>query len=177
MKALLLRLLGATFEVRRVNTKLGKDLPGTCLHKGPGYRAAKKAYNAAAAKAKRGQLIRLQAVVRMGGHLVAKSALNDPPPIMTPEVKSAAAAAEPVPHETHDIGASNARQSEFFRKHQDEPNVDYGDDDDAVPGNDDLIPDHAHDYNGPLVLHDGLYAPTCSICGEIYIASAAAPAD
>lgn len=60
-KAMILTLLGATFEVRVISPTTGKDIPGRCLFKGK-YRKARKAYLKAAAKVKVGHTLRLQAV-------------------------------------------------------------------------------------------------------------------
>ena len=156
MKALILRLFGATFEVRRVNAKLGKDLPGTCLHKGPGYRAAKKAYVAAMGKAKVGELIRLQAVLRLntavtqekvGGDLSPKPADKVPPTSPEPSVQS--------PQESPNVGGDFS-DVDGPLSHPEEP---VGD----------LFPaEHQCDFAGPLTLVNGRYTPSCSICGKVY---------
>lgn len=156
MKGILLRLLGATFEVRVISHLTGKNLPGTRIGQPlKSWRKAKALFRKEAGKLKHGQTLRLQAVV-VGKELMKHisdgdrhETLRNPPPIMTPEVEAH------VPRETHDIEASNARQNEFMREHQDEPNVDV-----------ETEPDHVCDFAGEMVLLDGAYRPTCSTCGE-----------
>lgn len=58
-RAMILALMGAIFEVRLINMKSGKDIPGTRLFKG-GYFKARKAMRKR--KLKYGEMIRLQAV-------------------------------------------------------------------------------------------------------------------
>ena len=61
IKALLLKLTGARFEVRRISPTTGKDIPGRCLFK-VNFWKDRKAYMRAEARLKYGQTLRLQAV-------------------------------------------------------------------------------------------------------------------
>lgn len=182
IKAIILWLLGATFEVRLINQGTGKDIPGRCVYKG-GYWKARKVFKAKRYKLKQDQLLRLQAVsfldVQQSPNVVSLTITGlvpDAPPTITKEVIEAAysVGVEIGKAEPHDIGTSNARQSEFMHKHQDEPNV-------AGPEADDLPPDfeqkmqasaakldHECDSDGPMEYNEktALYAETCIMCGE-----------
>jgi len=155
-RAMILWLAGATFEVRVVSITTGKDIPGRCIFKG-GYWKARKIFNTPGYRMKPGHVIRLQAVA-VTAHRFEKPKI--PEQIYTEdevqEFKDKLAG-ENVPRETHDIGTSNARQSEFMAEHQDEPNVYTGTDKD----------DHDCDSNGPMEYDPNLpgYEVTCSICG------------
>jgi hypothetical protein len=62
LRAFILYLLGARFEVRVINLKSGKDIPGTCLYKG-GYWKCRKLTGDKELKPQ--QMIRLQAVTTL----------------------------------------------------------------------------------------------------------------
>ena len=59
IRAMILALLGATFEVRVINTKSGKDIPGTRICKGGYWTCRKATHNR---NLKYGEVIRLQAI-------------------------------------------------------------------------------------------------------------------
>jgi hypothetical protein len=174
-KAILMRLFGLSpiYEVRTVSQLTGKTLPGTLLHSGSGYRAARAAFKSA--KLKAGHLVRLQAVVRLNAKMdivAAQEAQNRITNKRLDALKEKQKAwtsvdestpiyrepAEPAESKTWDIAASNARQSEYMHQHQDEPNFDGPDEN-----------DHECNLSGPMVYsHDvAAYQPTCSICNQI----------
>jgi len=183
-KAILMRLFGLSpiYEVRTVSQLTGKTLPGTLLHSGSGYRAARAAFKSA--KLKDGHIVRLQAVVRLDAKkekqkvwtnddkdryletLRAKNkakVLDEKIPTdygYTPIYREPAEPAEP---KTWDIAASNARQSEYMHQHQDEPNFDGPDEDDEVKL------DHDCNRAGPMIYsHEaGAYVSTCSLCADL----------
>jgi hypothetical protein len=139
-------LASPAYEVRLINMKSGKDIPGTRLFKG-GYFKCRRVF--LDKRLKYGQMVRLQAVAVLD-HRISDAQPATPHHVVT---------VEPVePAEPHDIAASNARQSEFMEKHQDEPNTYGGEDDD----------DHECDSKGPLDwdFESDDYVPTCSFCGR-----------
>ena len=165
IRAILMRMLGLSpiYEVRTVSQLTGKDLPGTKLHGGTGYHSAKAAYTAARRKLKPGHQLRLQAVVTLDAKMseVPRGAdviIIDEAADVTPEM--------------YDIAASNARQSEYMRQHQDEPNFDGPDEDDEPVTENPMAEDmplfvHEHNFSGPMVYVDGAYMPSCGECGEV----------
>ena len=121
IKALILWLLGATFEVRLVSLKTGKDIPGRCLYKG-GWTKARRMYRNK--HLKYGNMVRLQAVNVLG------SRINDMKPMTSEEaqrtlnwVNNQRLDNLKTAQNKWDIGASNAQTSAFMHEHQDEPNV------------------------------------------------------
>lgn len=67
-RAMILYLLGATFEVRLVKLATGKNIPGQCLYRG-GYFGARKAYNKAAEKHYKDAVeLRLQSISLLSVH-------------------------------------------------------------------------------------------------------------
>ena len=166
IRAILMRMLGLSpiYEVRTVSQLTGKTLPGTKLHGGTGYHSAKAAYTAARRKLKPGHQLRLQAVVTLDAKMseVSRGAeamiIIDEAADVTPEM--------------YDIAASNARQSENMRQHQDEPNFD-GPDEDDEPVTENPMAEymppfvHEHNFSGPMVYVDGAYMPSCGECGEV----------
>lgn len=173
IRAFFLNLLGGTFEVRLVKLLSGKKIPGTCLHSGS-YFKARKVYRDK--QLKYGTMVRLQAVT------VLDHRINDIKPMTLEEAQQKQNVitnerlanvreriegkfpkaetmivideASEVTPEVWDIAASNARQSEFMHKHQDEPNVDN---------------EHDCDCDGPMDWSDKVsnYLPTCSVCGAM----------
>ena len=59
-KAMILTLLGATFEVRVISPTTGKNIPGRSIYQG-GYWKARKVYQKQVGKLKYGYVLRLQA--------------------------------------------------------------------------------------------------------------------
>ena len=151
------------WEVRIVSTTTGKDIPGRCVYKGTYWKARKQFKKT---KGKYGNMIRLQAVIRADWRMNETPDIPKEmwPPEEVEEFKEKLREAVPIvegnhprdlPVEPHDIGTSNARQSEFMEKHQDEPNVYQGED----------HGDHECDRLGPMEFDKALgYLPTCSIC-------------
>lgn len=163
MKAMILFLLGTTFEVRLINCRTGKDIPGRCMYKG-GYWKARKVYKKI--NVKYGYTLRLQAVTLM------KHRLNSTEPVSLEDAQDhqnqiARQRLDNVSEKRlygeagYGIAESNARQSEFMAEHQDEPNAYGGEDPD----------DHVCDLDGPQDWDDerGVYRPTCSTCGTFNV--------
>ncbi len=169
IKAMILYLLGAIFEVRLINCRTGKDIPGRCLYKGS-YWKARKVFRRR--KLKMGYILRLQAVSLI--------AFDDRVRQLPKKIWSDDDVADF--KNKWDIGAANARQSDFMHEHQDEPNVSGPDNDDlgledaesksrwsdddshaaAFTEND----DHECNSGGHLEYDKALgYLPTCTICG------------
>ena len=149
IRAAIIKILGGTFEVRSINLRSGKNIPGTCLYKGS-YFKARKVFKKREPKA--GTIIRLQAINVLDYHI---KPIDD----LAVEAPLAAQYADDAEHVAtiHDIGMANARQSEFMAKHQDEPNVYTGTD----------HGDHECDANGPWEFVGDTYMPTCSICEQV----------
>ena len=186
IRAILMRMLGLSpiYEVRTVSQLTGKDLPGTKLHGGTGYHSAKAAYTAARRKLKPGHQLRLQAVVTLDAKMSEVSpgevevlATSNPylkghVVIGEREAMIIIDEAADVTPEMYDIAASNARQSEYMRQHQDEPNFDGPDEDDEPVTENPMAEDmplfvHEHNFSGPMVYVDGAYMPSCGECGEV----------
>ena len=157
-RAFLFNALGGTFEVRLINMKSGKDVPGTKLYKGGYFKARQVARDK---HLKDGQMIRLQVVAVLDYRAndafaaanLARDVMNPPEQGIMDQPELPADLGKPV----YDIGESNARQSEFMHEHQDEPNVYTGTDPD----------DHDCDTLGPQDWseNDSQYHMTCSVCG------------
>lgn len=77
IRAFILYLLGTTFEVRLINSKTGKDIPGRCMYKG-GYWKARRVYRKK--HLKYGYVLRLQAVVVLDHQINSTRTLEDGPP-------------------------------------------------------------------------------------------------
>ncbi len=166
-RAMILSLFGGTFEVRMINTKSGKDIPGTRLCKG-GYWKCRKVFNKKTGfNSKPGTILRLQAVavlktnsspVNMDQYLAAQEPVVEIPEGMIIIDEGGRVHPSEVYMDPYDIGASIERQSDFMAEHQDEPNAYQGEDPD----------DHKCDDQGPQDWDGatGGYFPTCSICGE-----------
>ena len=171
IRAMILWLLGATFEVRMISLKTGKIIPGRCMYRG-GYWQARKVFKRQ--RLKNRYLVRLQAFTTLDSRQNIQFSLTeaqDKQNQITNErldnIKTAMAGQgqrgvnpmadgmPPLANVQNDIGESNARQSEFMHEHQDELNVYQGEDKD----------DHECDSTGPLEFDKALgYVPTCSVC-------------
>lgn len=158
-RAIFLWVLSPVWEVRIVSTTTGKDIPGRCVYKG-GYLKARKQFKKA--KGKYGDMIRLQAVVRTDWKMNETRQVEAPEGMVHVQVAPGITEGRPV----YDIGASNARQSEFMHEHQDEPNVD-GPEVDDIPLTVDQMDEHYCNRLGPMDYdkQSGNYYPTCSVCG------------
>ena len=157
IRAFIMWLARPVYEVRLINTKSGKDIPGTRLFKGSYFKCRRVFRDK---RLKYGQMVRLQAVSVLDHRICSQLDVPEPEMIIfdeasevSPEVFGQIRQAK-----DNDIGASNARQSEFMEKHQDEPNTYGGEDDD----------DHECDSKGPLDwdFESDDYVPTCSFCGR-----------
>ena len=171
-----MRLFGLSpiWEVRVVNKSIKKDLPGTRLWHGSSYRKARAAYLKNKPKVLADHMIKLQAVSVVAMHWkmsretaqveanieasqrldnIAKMSETDVATAL--ETKKPSWPEPPITAAEYAIEESNARQSEYMAKHQDEPNAYNGSDPD----------DHTCNYSGPMTMgEDGAYHPTCSIC-------------
>jgi hypothetical protein len=161
-KAFILSLLGGTFEVRLISTKSGKDIPGTRLFKGGYWKSRKVMANK---NLKDGEVIRLQAVTVLDWDyqtpVQAEEPLVEIPPDMIVVDEASEISQEAWDRaKSYDIGDSNARQSEFMEKHQDEP-----------PYRGEDVDDHLCDTDGPQDWDSEatIYRETCSICGLMRI--------
>lgn len=173
-KRILLWFLAPVYEVRRINVKTGRDVPGTKLYAGDDYREAREVFDNA--KLKYGFMVRLQAVHCFDYRI------ND----STPEVATIVHAEIDNPqfqgHEqilvTITDEASDVDPSVYKR---DIPaslmdaatvTVDPADSDDFVEtrieGTFPTAEGHACNFSGPMIYNQekGRYNPTCSICGE-----------
>lgn len=161
IKAMFLSLLGATFEVRQINMKTGKDIPGRCLAKG-GYFKCRKVFRAK--NLKYGMMLRLQAVDVMQhranterpSDLLIVDEASDVTPEMLSKAKQIATGIEQASH--LDIGDSNARQSKFYEENPGSFEPYRGDDKD----------DHKCDSLGAMEFddHTETYVSTCAVCGR-----------
>ena len=184
IRAMILWLLGATFEVRLINSKTGKDIPGRCLYKG-GYWKARRVYRNK--RLKYGYVVRLQAVSLLDHRINATKPMTieeaqDNQNYIANKRLDNIKTATGLPHdfdeklmdagkrlnEPHDISTSNAEQSASFEK---DPGAAF----EAYQGED--YGDHECDSNGPLEFHKVLddYRPTCSICGTLQEISESEP--
>jgi len=180
IRAFVLSFLGAYFEVRLINTKSGKDIPGTRLCRGGYWKCRKVCRNKTL---KTNEVLRLQAVTQLDWRFQASETLIEIPPEMMINVdEGATVVPDKIWHNSDlndlkkrvdgefrdfqeefaspsDIGDSNARQSEFMAEHQDEPNAYRGED----------LDDHLCDLDGPQDwnMDTSIYEPTCSICGSM----------
>jgi len=170
-RAMILSLFGGVFEVRLINLKSGKDIPGTRLYKGSFWKCRKVFLNK---KLKYGELKRLQAVTVLDHDINSTKEMIDPveqvvkiPEDMVTRIEGTfpltgipEGAEMIIIDEASDVDPgiyeSNARQSDFMAKTQDEPNEYQGED----------LDDHTCDVNGPQDwdTDTDTYRPTCSIC-------------
>lgn len=180
-RAFIMWLASPVYEVRLINTKSGKDVPGTRLFRGS-YFGARKVM--AKKKLKYGEMIRLQAVAVLDHRINSTNPIHEEPMVVIPsdmiivdeaseisqEAWDAAAPEDGIMNQpklhkdigkpVYGIAERNASQSEFMHEHQDEPNV-YGGEDPFDHKCDDMGP---QDWN----TETDTYQITCSICGAFY---------
>jgi hypothetical protein len=142
MKSILMKLIGLSpvWEVRVVNATLNKRLPGTCLHRGTNYGKAVVEFEKHCRKHRPGHEYKLQAVI--------VTRMNIGMPKVIPMAKPSA----PVSAIGESPFAANVKW--------DEPEL-------AAYKETVLATKaetHQCDIAGPLVLVDGFYVATCSIC-------------
>ncbi len=187
IRALLLRLLGFGFgvlyEVRSINQSTKKDLPGTRLFSSGSYRKALAAYKKEITKLKDDHKLKLQAViifriywrfsrdtVQQKANQMANERLENiktvisgqgtkdspfepceerlgPPPIVETSEPTIEADVQGVGGELPP-GLSDGNAKGLFPIEDD-------------PG------DHECNYAGPMVMIEGKYTPTCSICDAV----------
>ncbi len=162
MRRLLLWLLSPVYEVRVINVKTGKNVPGTRVHSGESYKKAMAAYRAY--KPKYGFQIKIQAVT------VFNTRINSEKLIIIDEVSEVNPGmyrAE-VPAEDMDMeGAvvTVAMSDDFIVVPEDVSR-----DSPHVPGEVYVVgEEHACDYAGPMGFHEGAYKATCSVCGDLQL--------
>ncbi len=183
IRAMILQLLGAVFEVRLVSLKTGKDYPGTRICRGS-YWKCRKVYQKK--QFKNHQELRLQAVIRIKALRVDVDI-----PEKVQEMKDKIRETKWTDSDLADVNATQREDraeyagmnfgethSEWLRRTSDmlraglEPhlhpdlgknvyNPDYQGED---------LDDHKCDTSGPLDwdTDNDIYASTCSICGTFY---------
>jgi len=166
-RAMIMWLASPIYEVRLINMKSGKDIPGTRLFKGSFFKARRVFRDK---HLKYGQLVRLQAVSVLDHRMNADTMTIIDEASEVPEKVWDSIPEGVITHGDSDpdfmkvrvegefpIAEANQRQSDFMHKHQDEPTEYRGED----------LDDHVCDDSGALDFNQatGEYQPTCTICG------------
>jgi len=176
-KAIIMRLLGLHphWEVRRVNMALKKDLPGTRLFHGNKYREALKAYKAAEKKLGVDEKLKLQAVCVTKQHWVFSPRQvpeNDVmvhrgvvPPDSTGYPTSIPEAPEVI-EEQKLANEAARREVDGDDPELEEYKTGIEESDYLVTKDANDAPGHDCNFAGEMVMIEGRYTATCSICGE-----------
>ena len=157
IRAILLRLIGCkpVHEVRLVSLLTKRDIPGTKIYSGPSYRKARAMYNKQAANLPENHEIRLQAVVRFK-EANRPEFTHTEPAESTPEALAVTVRmSDKGPQIRDNVHGDSPPDSpadiaESFRQQ------------DAVSG--DPVDEHKCNIAGEMILVDGAYRSTCSIC-------------